>query len=182
MESNDGLRATLLEAALDLLEKDGTAPSLRAVARAAGVSAMAPYRHFEDKAALLASVADRGFAMLGEELAKADKHSDAKEALYAQGVAFTRFARRHPALFRLMFGPQYGHAGTAAIRHTDEILDRRVAELVPESAVAAKLASRALVQGLALIELSGRLEPLRENDVEAAIRLFALAIAGMPRR
>lgn len=177
-ESKDGLRAALLMAALDLLEPDGEAPSLRAVARAAGVSAMAPYRHFEDKAALLAAVADRGFAMLGDELAKADACADAAEALFAQGVAFTRFARLHPALFRLMFGPQYGHAGTAAIQHADEVLDRRVAELVPNSADAAKLACRALVQGLAMIELGGRLKPQREDDVEAAIRLFAMAIAG----
>jgi hypothetical protein len=77
-----------------------------------------------------------------------------------------------------MFGPQYGHTGTAAIQHADEVLDRRVAELVPNSADAAKLACRALVQGLAMIELSGRLKPQREDDVEAAMRLFAIAIAG----
>ncbi len=177
-DSKDGLRAALLVAALDLLESDGNAPSLRAVARAAGVSAMAPYRHFEDKAALLAAVADRGFAMLGDDLAQADACADAAEALFAQGVAFTCFARRRPALFRLMFGPEYGHAGTVAIQRADEVLDRRVAELVPGSANAAKLACRALVQGLAMIELSGRLKPQREHDIEAAIRLFATTVSG----
>ncbi|WP_423787484.1 TetR/AcrR family transcriptional regulator, partial [Klebsiella pneumoniae] len=49
--TDGGLRATLVEAALDLLEHGVGDVSLRAVARAAGVSAMAPYRHFPDKAA-----------------------------------------------------------------------------------------------------------------------------------
>lgn len=93
-------------------------------------------------------------------------------------MTFTRFARRHPALFRLMFGPQHGNAATPAIRRADDVLERRVAELVPENPRAAKLACRALVQGLAAIERSGRLAPLNRDDVEAAIRLFAHAIAG----
>ena len=44
-----------------MLEAQSEEPSLRAVARAAGVSAMTPYRHFPDKTALLAAVADHGF-------------------------------------------------------------------------------------------------------------------------
>ena len=39
--------------------------SLRAVARAAGVSQTAPYRHFENRRALVAGVAEDGFARLG---------------------------------------------------------------------------------------------------------------------
>lgn len=175
MENEDGLKAALLTAALDLLEAGPETPSLRAVARAAGVSAMAPYRHFTDKAALLAAVADRGFAMLGDELAAADDRPDPREALFAQGVAFTRFARAHPALFGLMFGPRHGDAGAGAVGHADGVLERRVADVAPGDAAAAKLACRALVQGLAAIELSGRMEPAA--DVEAAIHLFTHAIA-----
>jgi AcrR family transcriptional regulator len=170
MESDEGLRAVLLRTALGLLEDEGSVPSLRAVARAANVSAMAPYRHFEDKAALLAAVADRGFAMLGEALMAADAHDDPREALYGQGVAFTRFARAHPALFRLMFGPHHGHAGSAAITSADDVLERRAGELAPADSAAAKLACRALVQGLAVIEASGRLA--HGENPEAAIRFF----------
>jgi AcrR family transcriptional regulator len=50
VETQDGLRTTLIAAALKILEAEKAEPSLRAVARAAGVSAMAPYRHFTDKA------------------------------------------------------------------------------------------------------------------------------------
>ena len=164
MEPDEGLRMVLLRTALALLESEGNVPSLRAVARAANVSAMAPYRHFEDKAALLAAVADRGFALLGDALTTADVHHDTREALYRQGIAFTRFARAHPALFRLMF------AGTAAILRADDVLERRATELAPNDSAAAKLACRALVQGLAVIEASGRLA--HGEDPEAAIRFF----------
>lgn len=170
MESDEGLRVVLIRTALALLESEGDVPSLRAVARAANVSAMAPYRHFEDKAALLAAVADCGFAMLGDALTAADTQADPREALYEQGVAFTRFARAHPTLFRLMFGRHHGHAGSAAIVRADEVLERRTSELAPENSAAAKLACRALVQGLAVIEASGRLAD-GENP-EAAIRFF----------
>lgn len=59
------LRAALLRSALDLLDADGAdALSLRAVARHAGVSANAPYRHYQDKEALLAALAAHGFTEL----------------------------------------------------------------------------------------------------------------------
>ena len=55
------LRQALLTAAVELLKtKDAKSLSLREVARAAGVSHTAPYRHFEDKAALLAAIAQEG--------------------------------------------------------------------------------------------------------------------------
>lgn len=67
---------------------------LRAVAREAGVSAMAPYRHFRDKEALLAAVALHGFETLREVLLAADQQPDAQKALLAQGEAYVAFARR----------------------------------------------------------------------------------------
>ncbi|MGW4984607.1 TetR/AcrR family transcriptional regulator, partial [Streptomyces mirabilis] len=59
------LRAACLRAAWELLEEDGSAGlSLRAVARRAGVSATAPYRHFADRDALVSSVAAEGYREL----------------------------------------------------------------------------------------------------------------------
>src|SRR5258706_12767161 len=55
------LRAALVGAAMDLLEEGGEAElSLRAVARRAGVSAAAPYRHYDDREALVSAVAAAG--------------------------------------------------------------------------------------------------------------------------
>src|SRR5215211_6045080 len=66
------LRRALLDAALALLRASGLdALTLRAVARAAGVSQTAPYRHFADRAALLAGVAEDGFRRLHARLVRA---------------------------------------------------------------------------------------------------------------
>ena len=59
------LRQALIRSALEILSEAGVAGlSLRAAARRAGASAMAPYRHFADKEALLAAVAEYGFREL----------------------------------------------------------------------------------------------------------------------
>src|SRR5262249_54642733 len=162
----------LVAAALQLLEDEGEAPSLRAVARAAGVSAMAPYRHFPDKAGLLSAVASHGFEMLRDTLAIADNEPDAYEALFAQGMAFIGFARANPALFRLMYSDQYGSANLDAVKASYDVLFKRVAGIVPRDAVAATLACRSLVQGMATIELNKRLTPAKAKDVAIAVRLF----------
>lgn len=66
------LRAACLRAARELLEEDGSAGlSLRAVARRAGVSATAPYRHYADRDALVSAVAAEGYRELAGELASA---------------------------------------------------------------------------------------------------------------
>lgn len=172
MDTEVGLRDTLIATALKLLEAEREEPSLRAVARAAGVSAMAPYRHFPDKASLLAAVADHGFESLRNALIVADDQPDAREALFAQGMAFIDFARSNPALFRLMYSHQYGRAGLDAVQGTYEVLARRVAGIVPTYAAAATLACRSLAQGIATIEQSGRLAPAELDDVAIALRLF----------
>ena len=100
------LRDTLIDQALAMLDAGEHDLSLRAVARSAGVSAMAPYRHFPDKAALLRAAADRGFAALDEALRAADARGSRQsgaDALVEQGLAYVGFAIDRPALFRLMF-------------------------------------------------------------------------------
>jgi AcrR family transcriptional regulator len=141
---------------------------------------MAPYRHFADKANLLAAVADHGFEMLRRSLIVADDQPDAREALFAQGIAYIDFARKNPALFRLMYSHQYGSAGGDAVRGTYEVLATRVAGILPTHSAAATLACRSMVQGLAAIELSGRLAPSEPGDVANAVRLFVSGLgAGM---
>lgn len=182
MDTNVGLRKTLIEAALKLLEAEGAEPSLRSVAREAGVSAMAPYRHFADKAALLAAVASHGFVNLRDALTDADKQPDARQALFAQGMAFINFARKKPALFRLMYSHEYGRADTEAVRGTYEVLAKRVTGLMPRHAAAATLACRSMVQGLATIELSGRLAPAKSADIAIAVRLLVSGFSPPKRR
>lgn len=177
-----GLREALIAAALDLLEAEKEEPSLRAVARAAGVSAMAPYNHFRDKASLMAAVAHHGFETLLGLLTSADGDADPREALIAQGIAFVEFARANPALFRLMYGHQYGGANAEAVWRTYTILAERVASIVsPEIVAPATLACRSLVQGMATIALDGRLASSTDEDIAAAVRLLVsgLCVSGV---
>jgi AcrR family transcriptional regulator len=65
------LRDTLVDAAVALIARKGPQGfSLRAVARRARVSEAAPYWHFADREALLAAVAERGFAEMAKRLAR----------------------------------------------------------------------------------------------------------------
>lgn len=106
------LRAALIRAAHDILQEEGLVSlSLRGVARAAGVSQTAPYRHFHDREALLVAVALDGFAALDEEIAKAGRRcaDDRVEAVVAMGGAYIRFATGNREIFRLMFGRDIAH-------------------------------------------------------------------------
>lgn len=101
------LRPALVALADEMLERDGVAAlSLRSLARAAGVSQTAPYRHFADREALLAAVAVKGFERLKARLMAAARAARAEpdEAAVAIGGAYISFATDHPAHFRLMFG------------------------------------------------------------------------------
>jgi AcrR family transcriptional regulator len=100
------LRNALVEAGLDLLATEGIAGfNLRRVAQQAGVSHAAPYRHFEDKQALIAAIAEEGFHKLVAHLqAAVDEAPDnAREQLHAMGLAYVRFALDNPDQLRLMF-------------------------------------------------------------------------------
>src|SRR5260221_11675379 len=100
-----GLRAACRSAALELLEEEGeTALSLRAVARRAGVSPAAPYRHYEDREALVSAVAAVGYRELAERLGAAHPSPSTPEQLASVAVAYVQFALERPALFPIMFG------------------------------------------------------------------------------
>ena len=101
------LRRALLDAALGMLAREGGAAlTLREVARRAGVTHAAPYRHFTDKQALLAAVAEEGFRMLSSEMASSAREQvgDPRRALEAIGTAYVRFATSQRAHFQVMFG------------------------------------------------------------------------------
>ena len=157
------LRTALVGAALDLLAENGAdAVSLRAVARRAGVSAMAPYRHYPDKEALLAAVAVQGFNGLRDVLRAADYTAPAGQALVEQASAYVGYALDHPALFRLMFGPKRLGVHpelTAAGEAAYAVLAARVAAEAPANADrdARALGCWSMVHGLASLVLDDRI-------------------------
>ena len=102
------LRAELLDTAIEQLQVVGADElSLRALARAVGVSQTAPYRHFADKGELLAAMATRGYRDLLSALRRAGNAAGdcPREQLIAFAHAYVDYAARQPQLFKLMFGP-----------------------------------------------------------------------------
>ena len=101
------LHHALVRSGLDLLREEGPeALTLRGVARAAGVSQAAPYRHFADRRALVAAVAEAGFRMMQAAMFHAVDGTDGRTSLKAVAFAYVRFGLKHPALYRIMFGPE----------------------------------------------------------------------------
>jgi AcrR family transcriptional regulator len=178
------LRGVLIDLAVEALEQEGPQTlSLRGLAARAGVSGMAPYRHFADKAALLAAAARRGFGDLRERLAAVDDPAEAKKALIAFGVVYVRFACERPGLFRLMFG---GAPPTADDELTDDpqtvigLFAARVAELVPpERRRVAFVAAWSAMHGLASLILGGRMRGRAPDPTELAEQVGAVVIAGL---
>lgn len=173
---NSDLRTQLVAAALTALER-GEDIGLRALAREAGVSAMAPYRHFRDKAALLGAVAMRGFEDLRRVLLAADEHPDARAALVAQGEAYLAFARARPALFRLMFA-SHDRAPPTADGNAYGVMVRRVLELSPADPEAATLACWSAVHGMATLALDGGLPNGGPSLERSALRLVVAGLTG----
>ena len=100
------LREALISAALDLIADKGPAGfTFAEAARSAGVSPAAPYRHFRDRDALLADVAQRGFEQFADELERAwdDGRPEPISAFQNVGRAYLAFARTEPAYYAAMF-------------------------------------------------------------------------------
>lgn len=117
--------------------------------RETGVSAMAPYRHFADKEALLSDVAAAGFAALAAALDVADQADKPKAALIEQGTAYFHFAQSRPALFRLIFGGGAACSMGAMQNEAFAVLLRRVTGIVDGDPRIAALAAWSAVHGLA---------------------------------
>lgn len=102
------LRQALLSHAFDVIAQKGSAKlTLRELARRAGVSHTAPYRHFASKTDLLGSVAAEAFRDFRTFLeTKMEQQEDALQRLEALCIGYVFFAVQHPDRFSLMFDPE----------------------------------------------------------------------------
>lgn len=178
------LRASLLMTAMQLLEQDD-AFSLRAVARQAGVSPTAPYRHFADREALESALAAQGLRDLQTALVPAELPTTVAE-LAEVGVAYVEFALRRPALFRLMFGSACDDTNderVLAAAAVHDLLQRAISSVFPTSdAAALATAGWGLVHGLACLHLDGKLPSASPGDAADRVRAsFAAVFAARPR-
>lgn len=168
------LKAQLAEAALAFLAKNGPeALSLRDLCRAIGVSPMAPYRHFQDKAALLVYLAEAGCRDLLERMTEIEKgEADPMRCLQRCAEAYVSFAREESSQFRLIFGAEMLRQAERAQAVLDmaeaciEILVRAIARAQKTGQVRGDHSARKLadiawiaVHGHADLMLSGHQEP-----------------------
>jgi len=168
------LRETLLGAAIDLIAEAGPAGfTLREVARRAGVSHNAPYRHFRDKDALLAAVAAQGFRELTQAMRdSAAPRATALDRLKRAGLAYVSFALRRPAHFAVMFDapmptavdPDLAEAGAQAFGTLVDCIEacQRDAALPPGDTLGRALVAWSLVHGIAKLGVAKRL-PFRSR-------------------
>lgn len=102
----DLLRDELVRAATAmLLEPQGlAAPSLRAIARACGVSPSAVYLHFGSQADLIGAVVAAQYAELAGALAEADRpRREPRARLHALARAYVAWGIEHAGAYQLLF-------------------------------------------------------------------------------
>lgn len=176
------LRAALVSEAAAMVAADGAAGlTMRELGRRLGVSRAAPYRHFEDKSALLVAVAATGFERLNARVDAVgrDARTPSLARFRRMGEAYVRFALENPAHYRLMYGrealtrselPELREAANA-------LFERLVAEfeahqgagtIKRQDARAQAYIAWSAVHGLASLLIDGQI--LAEVDVDALIR------------
>ena len=194
------LRRDLLDAALELIAKDGpSAVSLRSLARHLGVSHAAPANHFPDKAALFTAIAVEGFTLLAEAMAdgagRLGPDAGAGQRFRAAGRAYTGFALAHPAHFAVMWQRDLLHQDdpelVAAGDTTFAMLLGSVRDIQSEGWAAGRdpqavaYLAWSVVHGLATLWLGGPLQHDRRPFDEIAgevVTLLGTALSPRPAR
>jgi AcrR family transcriptional regulator len=191
------LREVLVARALALAAEGGIeAVSIREVARRAGVSPAAPFRHFSDKQMLMTAVAEEAMsrfrAEIGAVLAR-EPSPDPIRRLRAIGRAFLDWARRNPTHFEIISSRRsIDFDGSAVLRPANAEIQARVAALLQEAAGQGRLrvddpqliqiAARALVYGLSRMLIDGHFPAwdVAEADVEAVMaKALDLFLSGL---
>jgi AcrR family transcriptional regulator len=100
------LKEALIKATIALIEDKGpTGFTMAEAAKAANVSAAAPYRHFSGRDEIIAEIARQGFEIFGDlmEFAHRISQPSALAAFEATGRAYLAFARKYPGHYIAMF-------------------------------------------------------------------------------
>jgi len=184
------LRRALLDATLDLAAEHGAGGvTLREVARSAGVSQTAPYRHFPDKDAMLAAAAEEGFRLYHDELeaALSATRSDPKARLVELGVTYVRFAIEHTPYFRLMYGhgsppksasPELQAAARVAFQAGLAVVEQALAHASSKASVKDVMFRMwALIHGIATLALDRQI--LFDINIDALLRATRAAVADL---
>ncbi|WP_266170505.1 TetR/AcrR family transcriptional regulator [Dyella subtropica] len=176
------LQQTLIETAVQLIEAGGLENiTVREVARAAGVSPAAPFRHFANRTALLTAVAEEAMTRLTAEVERGLAQEAGSNPLLqfrAIGHAFLRWAIANPTHFQVISNRAVIDFETSSLRSRNDAIRARVTALLeqaqaqgllrPGDVMRYQIGSRALVYGLARMYVDGQF-PSWELDEEAAL-------------
>src|SRR5262245_54778244 len=104
MKKDKETRARIVTAALRLLESGGSeAVSMRRVAKAVGVTAMAIYHHFPDRDALLRALADAETDRISALFDKWQTRGSAVSRLKKMTESYVDYAFARPRMFAFLF-------------------------------------------------------------------------------
>ena len=166
------LHQALLDAAAALVAERGPEGfSMLDAARACGVSASAPYKHFADKAALLAELGGLGGQKLNQRMAAAwdGGQPEPGTAFLRLGHAYLAFAREEPGYYLALF--RAGATPPAPPDPKTSPLGRALAAFGIAGGAVGSIALQiwALSHGLASLERSGQLPMPAEAIIDTGV-------------
>jgi AcrR family transcriptional regulator len=140
--AREGVREKILEAARELFVREGyESVSMRKIAARVGYTAMALYRHFADKEALLRELCLEDFRTLRQAMDRIASDPDPIERLRRTGRAYVDFALEYPNQYRLLFMtplPRTVHVEKVVAEHPEEDCYARLREMVAEGITAGR--------------------------------------------
>jgi AcrR family transcriptional regulator len=182
------LRRAMLDTAMEMLAEDnGWQFTLRELARRAGVSHTASYKHFPDKAALLAELALIGMDQLRAALlaARPSAPETLREQFLEMSRAYVRFGMANPNLYRLMFSADARTAASARLKERGVAALAVLVDLIEEGQRTGWLRKRevyeqtsagwAHLHGVTLLTMDGLLGPdtvKSDHASEAALEIL----------
>lgn len=181
-------------AAREILDKEGLAAvAMRPVAERVGVTPMAIYRHFTDRASLLNAVADEGFHEIASRLRTLRLNGSVEQRLLQLGNVFLDTALQFPNLYELMFlVPREGARvypmdfkarRSPTFNPTVNILEEgmRAGELLPDDPIEIAFELSALSHGLIVLYLGGRVAQSDKQFRKLYQRSFRRYLNGLRR-
>ena len=184
--------AAILTAARDLLDRKGVAAvAMRPIAEKVGITPMAIYRHFADRASLLNAVANEGFQALAAQLQSIHLKGNVEHRLLQVAAVFLDAALQSPNLYELMFlVPREGARvyprdfkarRSPTFNPTVNILENamRAGELQPDDAVEIAFELSALSHGLIVLYLGDRIAQTEKQFRSLYQRSFRRYLNGL---
>lgn len=184
MTVQETLRSRLIDEGVRILETEGLSGlTIRAAARAVGVSHGAPRRHFPTLVALQGAVARRGLDDMSTRVRLAvERHGEPEQRLRSAALEYVQFAADRPEMFALMFRHDILENSGADLRSTSLPLFGFVSALVePFSAGDSRSMSLRLwtsIHGIAALNSTAALRLVDELDATALVEATVASMVG----